>query len=457
MVLQSVNLRLQTQVEQLRRQLDHSKWEARAERDRLDKDIEELPYRGQESGQPQELQLPTGSLITQVGPSSHAESERWNSHTGASTHQDGPPTLPNVVLEGRPSSSMQFDSDSLQPAMKDKRTENALSRLTGEATQSQSTVHPPHHHDSQRDVTVAPAASPATDELNLQRVVLQLQGQVEENRRSFDDPKRKAEEKEGLENVYRGQESDEPHPRMQTGAQYPITTHFTQAVINDADHPSLKSGSPSAVAGAFSLSDHGRSTPHADPSTSSNAPPETRPSSSAQVNSDSVQAKERVNEQTRETALSDPMSHVTPSSQTAVRPHHNDARRYDIRSGSTAADEADLQRVVLQLQEQNEQLRRQLDDTTRKAEAERYMLEKEVAELRSRGHESHKSQAHHIPPGSPGPSSPRAEPLGSNSNAGVSTHLAGPSTFSTLPRPGRRSSSAPSDSDLIEDEKGTSQ
>ncbi|KAF8836005.1 hypothetical protein BDN67DRAFT_365445 [Paxillus ammoniavirescens] len=92
------------------------------------------------------------------------------------------------------------------------------------------------------------------------------------------------------------------------------------------------------------------------------------------------------------------------------------------------------------------------------------MLEKDVAELRSRGRQSRKSQAitddRGLSPlklGSPGPSSPRAEPLGSNSNAGVSTHLAGPSTFSNLPRPGRRSSSAPSDSDLIEDEKGTSQ
>jgi predicted nucleic acid-binding Zn-ribbon protein len=74
--------------------------------------------------------------------------------------------------------------------------------------------------------------------------------------------------------------------------------------------------------------------------------------------------------------------------------------------GSTAfpaANEADPQRLILELQDQNEQLRRRLDDTERKAEVERYMLEKELAGVRSRGHELQKPQAHHLPPGTSSP------------------------------------------------------
>ncbi|KAF8833955.1 hypothetical protein BDN67DRAFT_650548 [Paxillus ammoniavirescens] len=215
--LQRVNLHLQAQVEQLRRQLDDSKREARAERDRLDKDIEELPHRGQESGQPQNPGLPTGSSNANAGPSSHAEPSRSTSHDDPSTPPHGSSTSSNVPLEGGRSRSTQFDLASIhveEQAMKDKRAEDALSRPTSKAAQSQ---------------------TPAADEPNLQRAFLELQGQVEELRRRFDDPKRKAEEKEGLENVYSRQESDEPHPRMHTGTQYPITTHFTQSVTNEAE------------------------------------------------------------------------------------------------------------------------------------------------------------------------------------------------------------------------------
>ncbi|KIJ07446.1 hypothetical protein PAXINDRAFT_19365 [Paxillus involutus ATCC 200175] len=299
---------------------------------------------------------------------------------------------------------------------------------------------------------MASAASPAADELNLQRTVLQLQAQVEELRRRFDDQRRKAEEKGGLENVYSGQEPDEPHPRMHTGTQYPITTHCAQAVTNHADYPLLKLGSPSAEAGPSSRS--GPFTLQAGPSTTSRRPPDGHPSSSMQRNSDSLQAAERANEKRKETTLSDPTSHTTHP-QNAVRAPHHDAQRDNIRAGSTA-DDGDLQRINLQLQEQNEQLRRRLDDMERK-EAERYMLDKELAELRSHGHESHKPHAHHLPPGSVDPPSSQVEPSGSNSNADASSHLAGPSTFSNVPPEGRRRSSAPSDSDLIEDEEGTSQ
>jgi hypothetical protein len=249
--------------------------------------------------------------------------------------------------------------------MKEKRTEDALSRPTGEVTQSQSTIHASHRHDSQRgDITMASAASPAADELNLQRTVLQLQAQVEELRRRFDDQRRKAEEKGGLENVYSGQEPDEPHPRMHTGTQYPITTHCAQAVTNHADYPLLKLGSPSAEAGPSSRS--GPFTLQAGPSTTSQRPPDGHPSSSMQRNSDSLQAAERANEKRKETTLSDPTSHTTHP-QNAVRAPHHDAQRDNIRAGSTA-DDGDFQRINSQLQEQGEQLRRRLDDMERKAD-----------------------------------------------------------------------------------------
>jgi hypothetical protein len=155
-------------------------------------------------------------------------------------------------------------------------------------------------------------------------------------------------------------------------------------------------------AGPSSRSDTGPLTLQVGPSTSANDPPDGRPSSSVQCNSDSLQAAERANEKRRETILSGRTSHTTHP-QNAVRArHHHDAQSGNIRAGSTAyttADDGDLHRVNLQLQEQNEQLRRQFDDFKRQADGERYMLEKELEELRSRGHESHKPQAHHLPPG----------------------------------------------------------
>jgi hypothetical protein len=104
-----------------------------------------------------------------------------------------------------------------------------------------------------------------------------------------------------------------------------------------------------------------------------------------QCNSNSLQAAERANEK-RETTLSDLTSHTTHSPNPARPPDHHDAHRDDIRAGSTAyttADDRDLQRVNLQLQEQNEQLRRQFNDFKRQADGERDLLEKEVADLRS--------------------------------------------------------------------------
>ncbi|KIJ06429.1 hypothetical protein PAXINDRAFT_20384 [Paxillus involutus ATCC 200175] len=270
---------------------------------------------------------------------------------------------------------------------------------------------------------------------------------------------------------------------MHTGTQYPITTHCAQAVTNHADYPLLKLGSPSAEAGPSSRS--GPFTLQAGPSTTSRRPPDGHPSSSTQCNSDSLQAAERANEKRKETTLSDPTNYTTHPQNAVRAPHHHDAQSGNIRAGSTAyttADDGDLQRVNVQLQAQVEQLRRQFDDFKRQADGERDLLEKEVADLRSRGHEAHKLQGHHLPPGtdhsltvyctqaitndrglssrksgSVDPPSSQAEPSGSNSNADASTHLAGPSTFFNVPPEGRRPSSAPSDSDLIEDEGGTSQ
>jgi uncharacterized protein (DUF1778 family) len=124
-----------------------------------------------------------------------------------------------------------------EQAMKEKRTEDALSRPTGEVTQSQSTVYASHHHGSQRDdITMTSAASPAADAVDVQRAILQLQEQFEQLRRRLDDPKREAEEKEGLKKhaeqlEYNGRESlKSQRPQKHAGTQHAFTIHCTQAV-----------------------------------------------------------------------------------------------------------------------------------------------------------------------------------------------------------------------------------
>ncbi|KAF8834962.1 hypothetical protein BDN67DRAFT_502993 [Paxillus ammoniavirescens] len=225
--LQPLNLHLQAQVEQLRRQLDDSKREARAERDRVDENMEESPYNGHESGQPQGRQLPTGSSIAQPGHSSHAEPSRSDSYTGASTHQDGLSTSSNAPPDGHPSGSTQFNLGSLQAEehAKNAKRENAFNHVTNNANQSPNTVHAQDFHssDSQKDdVTTASVASPAADEVNVQRAILQLQEQFEQLRRRLDDPKREAEEKEGLKKHAEQLEYD---GRESHRSRYPIPVH----------------------------------------------------------------------------------------------------------------------------------------------------------------------------------------------------------------------------------------
>ncbi|KIJ14706.1 hypothetical protein PAXINDRAFT_12532, partial [Paxillus involutus ATCC 200175] len=85
---------LQEQVEQSRRQLDNAvaaMQKAEEEKDALDNNVKELLYSGShEYRNQQERHLPTDSPSAEAGPSSHVKPSGSNSHTGTSTHDDGP-------------------------------------------------------------------------------------------------------------------------------------------------------------------------------------------------------------------------------------------------------------------------------------------------------------------------------------------------------------------------------
>ncbi|KIK93126.1 hypothetical protein PAXRUDRAFT_145732, partial [Paxillus rubicundulus Ve08.2h10] len=292
----------------------------------------------------------------------------------------------------------------------------------------------------------ASAVSPALGEPNFHRAMLELREQFEELRRCLDDLKQKGEEREGPnKNVHTGvQEPYKSRPQAHASTEYPITAHCTPAITNDADFP-FQSGSSSVGAGPSSRSYTGPFTLQTAPSTSFNDPPDGRPSSSMQYNSDLVQEEEQANENRTNTTLNDPTSYAAHPQ---IDPHNG-----DIKAGPspapTAADVVDLQRLILQLQEQNEQFRQQLDDSKQKAEAERYILEKEVAELRSFSHVSHTPQEHHLSTGTDHPLTIYCtQPSCCNSIAGAFTHLPGPSTISKLHPEGHRSSSAPHTQDF---------
>ncbi|KAF8845928.1 WD40 repeat-like protein [Paxillus ammoniavirescens] len=117
-------------------------------------------------------------------------------------------------------------------------------------------------------------------------------------------------------------------------------------------------------------------------------------------------------------------------------PHHHDSH------ASPAADEADLQCFILQLQEQNKQLRRQLDNVVavmRKAGVGSGGLGENVGELQRCDHESREPLESHLPTGSPtkeaGLSSSQAEPLGSVPIAGSSTTNPPPANIPSEERP----------------------
>jgi hypothetical protein len=155
-----------------------------------------------------------------------------------------------------------------------------------------------------------------------------------------------------------------------------------QPNVVDSPHRSSAEAGPSA-----SKSTAGPSAHDAGSSTSSNVPGEEPQSSPSQFNPDSLQDEEHTKKgKGREIDLGHPTNQAADSQSAAHVLHHHDQQGDHIKAGSStfpAADEADVQHVVLQLQKQVEQLRQRLDDSQRKAETERYLLEKEVKELRS--------------------------------------------------------------------------
>ncbi|KAF8839730.1 hypothetical protein BDN67DRAFT_733441 [Paxillus ammoniavirescens] len=129
---------------------------------------------------------------------------------------------------------------------------------------------------------------------------------------------------------------------------------------------------------------------------------------------------------------------------------------------SPTADEADRQRIVLYLQEQNEQLLRQLNDAVaamKKVEADWDALEKNVEDLLHSGDEFHGPLEPQRPTGSlgaeAGPSSTQEGPSASKWTACPSTHDAGPSTSSNVLGEEPRSSSTQFDSESHQDEART--
>ncbi|KAF8839939.1 WD40 repeat-like protein [Paxillus ammoniavirescens] len=114
-----------------------------------------------------------------------------------------------------------------------------------------------------------------------------------------------------------------------------------------------------------------------------------------------MKAGERVKKEKKQGSGARHPKSSAPQTQTPVRPSHHQDPLCDYTKttslASPACNEANLRRVNLQLQEQVEQLRRQLDDVIsakRMADAEKDLLEKEVRELRFDSHETPEAQDH---------------------------------------------------------------
>ncbi|KIK80816.1 hypothetical protein PAXRUDRAFT_219527 [Paxillus rubicundulus Ve08.2h10] len=119
-----------------------------------------------------------------------------------------------------------------------------------------------------------------------------------------------------------------------------------------------------------------------------------------QINLDPLQVEERGREKRVDFAVTNPISQATPLQYSVRPPDHHDTPSGNIRAGPTAdpaSDEADFQHSNFQLQEQVQQLRRQFADLKWQMDAERNLLEKELEELRSRGHKSSKPEGPHLP------------------------------------------------------------
>ncbi|KAF8834230.1 hypothetical protein BDN67DRAFT_985476 [Paxillus ammoniavirescens] len=192
--------------------------------------------------------------------------------------------------------------------------------------------------EARDSINTGSLASPAADEADRQHLILHLQDQVEQCRRQLDDAvaaMRKAEsERDGLATGSAG-----------SGLSF------------------MQDGPPR---GSELITDS-----QSDPSAFSNVLYQGHPSGSAQSISGSIEAEEQANEKKEENTLSDPTNKAIDSQRSVHPPHHHGPTRPTMVSPApTAADMANVQRVLLRLQQQVEQLRQRVDDPMWKVAAE---------------------------------------------------------------------------------------
>ncbi|KAF8838840.1 hypothetical protein BDN67DRAFT_1012780 [Paxillus ammoniavirescens] len=210
--------------------------------------------------------------------------------------------------------------------------------------------------EARGNIKMVSSASPVADEADRQRDIFHLQKQNEQLRRQLNDAvaaMRKAEaERDGLA----------------TGTHHLITIYCTQVTNHSGSSP-LKLGSAGAGPSSRQDGPPGGSElvadPQADHSAFSNVPSQGHPSGSAQFISGLIEAEKRVNKKMKENTPSDPTNKATDSSHSVHPPHRREPPGDDATtasSASTAADVANLQRGLLQMQEQLDQLRRRFDD-----------------------------------------------------------------------------------------------
>ncbi|KIJ04527.1 hypothetical protein PAXINDRAFT_22178, partial [Paxillus involutus ATCC 200175] len=385
--------------------------------------------------------------------------------------------------------TMEAEKQAKEAKTAKKRKHHRRPRTTKSADPP-SVVHPTHHLDHESDsVKVVSPTSPAAHEADRQRIVLHLQEQNEQLRRERDDAvaalEKAAAERDasegtrGIEELPHGShEADEPlQPQRPTGTEYCLRTPCNPAAANNDGSSSFELGSPGTKAGPSSTQEGpsgSKSTAdpsayEAGPSTSLHVSGEEPQSRSLQFNLDSLQVEPHVHKgKRREIDLGHPTNQAADSQSALYAPHHHNPQRDDFKADSStypAADDVDYHRVSMLLQEQVEQLRRQLDDSKRKAEAEMYLLENAIKELGSRRSESRRQQGPHLstgynqrcglilgsPTAEAGSSSSQAHPSGSKSTAVESTLQAGPSAFSDVPSQEHPPSSAQSISDSIDE------
>ncbi|KAF8833239.1 hypothetical protein BDN67DRAFT_1017782 [Paxillus ammoniavirescens] len=213
------------------------------------------------------------------------------------------------------------------------------------------------------NIKMVSSGSSVAGEADHQRDILHLQEQNEQLRRQLDD----------VVAVIRKAEAERDGPATKT--HHLLTIYCTQ-VTNNSGSFSLDLGSrgvgPSSTQDGPPRGSELITDPQTDPSTFSNILCQGHPSCSVQFISHSIGAEEQANEKGKESVLSDQTNKVTDSSHSVYAPHNHSPTRPTMGSpASTAADMANVQRVLLQLQQQVKQLRQRVDDPMRKVAAER--------------------------------------------------------------------------------------